>query len=170
MPDKSNVVKLPGRAPEPAAAPSAAGTRSRPGIIDQALEYWNRLRAGRPMPARADLSPGDIPKLLPYVILMDVLHGPLDFRYRLIGTEIDRVCRRNYKGAKMSELPDKRSPNPIWLHHQEAVETRAPVRRELSYVGPDGDVKRVAHCLMPFSADGARVDHILVAVDIERRG
>lgn len=169
MPDKSNIVNLPRRAPEPAAAAPPAVARAKPGVIDQALEYWNRLRAGRPMPTRADLSPGDIPKLLPYVILMEVLHGPLDFRYRLIGTEIDRVCRRNYKGAKMSELPDKKSPNPIWLHHQEAVEARAPVRRELSYVGPDGDVKRVEHCLLPFSGDGKTVDHILVAVDIERR-
>jgi len=169
MPDKSNVVKLPRRAPEPDSAPPPAAVRAKPGVIDQALAYWNRIRAGRPMPARADLSPGDIPKLLPCVILMDVLHEPLDFRYRLIGTEIDRICHRNYKGAKMSELPDKRSPNPIWQHHQEAVETRAPVRRALSYVGPDGDVMRVEHCVLPFSDSGKTVDHLLVAVDVERR-
>jgi hypothetical protein len=169
MQDKSNVVKLPRRGAKAAAAKPGAPARAKPGVIDQALAYWNRIRTGRPMPRRADLHPGDIPKLLPYVILMDVLREPLDFRYRLIGTEIDRICHRNYKGIRMSEVSDKRSPNPIWQHHQETVEARAPVRRALSYVGPDGDVTRVEHCLMPFSDDGSTVDHILVAVDVERR-
>lgn len=175
MTQDSKVLRMPPRRPRPedaAAAPKPAVSPPRhraSNIIDQALAYWSRIRAGREMPARADLNPADIPKLLPCIILMDVLHDPLDFRYRLIGTEIDRICSRNYKGTKLSELPDKKSPNPIWRHHVEAVEARAPVRRELSYTGPDGDVRRIEHCLLPFSTDGKAIDQILVAVDIERR-
>ena len=173
MAQESKILKLPvrkARAAEAPAAPQAApqAAKPAPSVIDQALAYWQRIRGSRAMPARADFSPADIPKLLPYVILMDVLRDPLDFRYRVVGTEIDRICARNYKGMKFSELPDKRDPNPIWRHHREAVEARAPVRRELSYVGPDGDVRRIEHCLMPLSSDGESVDHILVAVEIER--
>ena len=174
MTQDSKIIRMPFRKPKPAvsapAMPAEPAQRTRSSkIIDQALAYWNRIRAGREMPARADLNPGDVPKLLPYMILIDVLHDPLDFRYRLIGTEIDRIVARNYKGVKFSGLPEKRAPNPIWQHHQETVETRAPVRKELSYYGPDGDVRRIEHCLMPFSSDGKTVDQILVAVDIERR-
>lgn len=167
MTQDSNVLKMPPRKSAPAAAEPMP--RAKPGAIDNALAYWQRIRGKREMPARADLHPGDIPKLLPCIILIDVLHDPLDFRYRLVGTEIDRICSRNYKGVKFSELPDKKAPNPIWQHHQEAVETRAPVRKDLSYTGPDGDVRRVEHCLMPFSSDGKTIDQILVAVEIERR-
>lgn len=172
MAQESKIIKMTprGRAPAAVAAkPSEAPATRKSDVIDRVLAYWHRLRGERAMPTRADLNPLDIPKLLSSVILMDVQHDPLDFRYRLIGTEIDRICNRNYKGMRLSELPDKASPNPIWLHHQETVETRAPVCRDLSYVGPDGDVRRIAHCLMPFSSDGRTVDHILVAVDIERR-
>ncbi|MGQ0676013.1 MAG: PAS domain-containing protein [Rhodospirillales bacterium] len=152
-----------------AAAKPPVPLRGKSPIIDQTLAYWQRIRAGREMPARADLNPAEIPKLLPYVILMDVLREPLDFRYWLVGTEIDRICHRNYRGMKFSDLPDKKPPNPIWQHHREAVETRAPVRRELAYVGPDGDVRRIEHCLMPFSTDAKTVDQLLIAVEIERR-
>lgn len=174
MTQDSKIIRMPlrksGQAATAAAKPAEHAPRTRTSnIIEQALAYWQRIRAGREMPARADLNPGDIPKLLPFMILIDVLHDPLDFRYRLIGTEIDRIVVRNYKGVKFSELPDKKAPNPIWQHHQEAVETRAPVRKELSYHGPDGDVRRIEHCLMPFSTEGKTIDQILVAVDIERR-
>lgn len=169
MKQDSNVLKMTPRKSAPAVAVVEPMPRAKPGAIDNALAYWQRIRGKREMPARADLHPGDIPKLLPYIILMDVLHDPLDFRFRLIGTEIDRIVARNYKGVKLSELPDKRAPNPIWQHHQETVETRAPVRKELSYIGPDGDVRRIEHCLMPFSSDGKAVDQLLIAVDIERR-
>ncbi len=174
MTQDSKIIRMPQGKPAQAAAvpakPAAPAPRVKSScIIDQALAYWQRIRAGREMPARPDLNPGDIPKLLPYMILMDVLYDPLDFRYRLVGTEIDRICSRNYKGMRFSELPDKKAPNTIWQHHREAVETRAPVRKELSYTGPDGDVRRTEHCLMPFSSDGKTVDQVLVAVDIDRR-
>ncbi len=174
MTQDAKVLRMPPRKPRaegvagepgPAAAPRVKSSR----IIDQALAYWQRIRANRAMPSRADLNPGDIPKLLPFIILMDVLHDPLDFRYRLIGTEIDRIVHKNYRGMRLSEIPGKEAPNPIWQHHQETVEARSPVRKELTYSGPDGDVRRIEHCLMPFSSDGKTVEQILVAVEIERQ-
>jgi len=33
----------------------------------------NALRAGRPMPQRADIDPGKIPKLLPYILMYTVV-------------------------------------------------------------------------------------------------
>ena len=137
-------------------------------IIDEALAYWHRIRGARPMPSRADLNPADIPTLLPFVILVDVLRDPLDFRYRLIGTEIDRIVHRNYKDIRFSELSDKKRGSAIWQHHEETVATRAPVRKDLSYHGPDGEVRRVEHCLLPLSSDGSTVDILMVAVNIER--
>ena len=40
------------------------------------LEYWRGKCDGRAMPARADIDPLEIPRLLPYVYLVDVLDDP----------------------------------------------------------------------------------------------
>src|SRR5579864_7045143 len=58
--------------------------------LQQAFDYWQSKRAGRLMPRRADLDPVDIPKLLPHIMLTDVV-GPGRYRYRLIGTEIEQA-------------------------------------------------------------------------------
>src|SRR4051794_10782916 len=65
-------------------------------ILEQATQaesralyrYWQSLRRGRRLPARADVDPIEIPALLPNLILIDVEPSPLRFRYRLVGTRI----------------------------------------------------------------------------------
>src|SRR5580658_1065080 len=37
--------------------------------------YWNTLRGGRPLPRRADIDPTEIPKLLPQILMYDVVAG-----------------------------------------------------------------------------------------------
>ena len=54
--------------------------------LQSALYYWRRQSAGKPMPRRADNDPIDIPKLLPDLMLVEVLPSGR-YRYRLIGTE-----------------------------------------------------------------------------------
>jgi hypothetical protein len=48
--------------------------------LRQAFAYWRGKLAGRAMPARRDIDPVDVPTLLSYVMLADVLPAPLDFR------------------------------------------------------------------------------------------
>lgn len=50
------------------------------------FDYWDKIRGDFPMPSRADFDPVDIPRLLPFIGLTDiVLPGPR-FRYRVVGT------------------------------------------------------------------------------------
>jgi len=61
-------------------------SQDAPPIVFEALNYWESKLNGRRMPARRDFEPVfEIPHLLPWVILVDVLREPLDFRYRVIG-------------------------------------------------------------------------------------
>jgi len=54
--------------------------------LQGALDYWRRQSDGKAMARRADIDPTDIPKLLPHVMLVEVLPSGR-YRYRLIGTE-----------------------------------------------------------------------------------
>ena len=133
------------------------------------MAYWDRIRAGRAMPRRCDLDPVDIPKLLPFIMLVDVLGEPLDFKFRLIGTEIEAIISDDYLGRLFSAIPHKTEGNKVWAAYETVVRKRQPLTGPVDYVGADRYVRRITHCLMPLSADGETVDMIFVAVEIQRR-
>ena len=49
-------------------------------------EYWDDKRGARAMPARGDLDPADLKRMLPHLILIDVVADPRRYIYRLVGT------------------------------------------------------------------------------------
>jgi len=138
-------------------------------LVRAGLAYWHRIRRDRPMPSRTDLSPMDIPDLLPYVMLIDVWCNPLDFSFRLLGTEHDQIVGGDYRGRRFSSLAHTAPGNPIWDQYAQVVADRRPVWGEVSYVGRDEQVlRRFEHALMPLSCDGATVDLIFVVSAIDR--
>jgi hypothetical protein len=48
--------------------------------------YWHSKRGTRNMPARSDMNPADIPRLLPYLLIVE--RAADQFRYRLVGSAI----------------------------------------------------------------------------------
>jgi PAS domain len=104
---------------EPTSDPSLTA-QNLPGLDPSSLRaerlrvaygYWLGKRQGRMMPCRSDIEPVEIPALLPYVMLIDVIADPLDFRYRLIGTAARNVMRRDYtaflgdRGERQRQCP-----------------------------------------------------------------
>ncbi|HYG91851.1 MAG TPA: PAS domain-containing protein [Azospirillum sp.] len=136
--------------------------------IDMAQAHWDRMRGARRMPSRADLDPVDIPRLLPVTILVEVLRDPLDFRYRLLGTEIDRIVTANYRGRCFSELEHIETGGRLWSDHERVVLTRAPVRSSVAYVGHDRFIRTLSHGLFPLSNDGETVHMIWAVAEIGR--
>ena len=70
------------------------------------LAYWTAKRAGRPMPARADVSPADIVSHLPTVFLIDVAPPavqPTDFQVRLMGTALNEMFEADYTGRTLDQ-------------------------------------------------------------------
>jgi len=137
--------------------------------IGEALAYWESKRAGRRMPARADIDPGEIRSLLPHVILLDIAHDPLDFRYRLIGTVIEEHLLNDLSGKWMSKIPHQRPPSRIWTNCRAVVETRAPLQSDTPYVGSKRDFVVSQDILMPLSDDDGDVNMLFVVVDYLRK-
>ena len=127
--------------------------------LQRALNYWESKRGRRRMPARRDLDPLEIPELLPFVILTDVTHDPLDLRYRLIGTAVVDRCARDYTGLRLRALPGKGPGSVVWDLRAKAVQEGRPVSREdAPYVGPSKEAGRVRDLHLPLSNDGERVN------------
>jgi hypothetical protein len=139
-------------------------------VVNNALAYWDRIRGERNMPARSDIDPTDMPKLLPNVMLVDVLREPdLDFAFRLIGTGVHAIVSSNYRGKRFSTIPHMASGNRVWTEYAAVAEGGRPFTGPVDYVDADHYVRGIRHCLMPLSPDGDRVNMIFAAVEIDRR-
>jgi hypothetical protein len=138
-------------------------------IIESAFVYWREIKGARTMPARTDIDPTVIPRLLPFIMLFDVLDNPLDFRCRLVGTEIERIARANPRGRRLSESRSHRRGSRAWEAYAHVVTLGEPQTAPLDYDGPDRFVIGVRLGLMPLSSDGKTVDMIFSVTEIQRR-
>ena len=106
-----------------------------------AYGYWLGKRQGRLMPCRPDIDPVEIPALLPYVMLIDVVADPLDFRYRLIGTAARNIMRRDYTGLLFSEIAGKGKGSVLWHGCELVVCSKVPISMSPPYVGAEPGLK-----------------------------
>jgi hypothetical protein len=137
-------------------------------IVRQGYAYWLARKGERALPARGDLDPPiEIPRLVPNIIIFDVLREPLDFVYRLIGTKVRPHLMQDLTGVRMSDVEFQRPPSVIWSHHAWVVENAAPRFMRPPYVGPHKDFLFIEAVILPCGMDG-RVDKLMVFVDFVR--
>jgi hypothetical protein len=175
-------VRSPKRSPTPSldarASSSGGSPKQNPATFDPfslrsnrlraAYVYWLGKRNGRPMPSRSDIDPTEIPTLLPYVTLIDVLAEPLDFRYRLIGTGVRSISRRDYTGLLFSEVEGKGRDSVLWHGCEVVVQSKVPSSHSPPYVGSDAFVRNCENILLPLSDDLVNVTMILKVISFER--
>jgi len=140
-------------------------TRPPTPLLRAVMAYWNERRGARLMPSRNDLDPLHIPTLLPQLMLLDVLRGPLDFRYRLVGTAIvDRLGRDN-TGLRFSELAHSRALSREAHFAHSLVEAGRPGWACVELYGPGRTFSAATIVGMPLSDDGKAVNMLFYAVD-----
>lgn len=135
-----------------------------PLLLGSLRNYWLAQRGSDAMPRRADISPSDMRGYLGNILLADVVDGGMDFRYRLVGGELQRYFRGNPTGKLMSEalLPFGRETATRTIHtYASAMARRAPLRVRGSGAFFGQDAKLFDALLTPLSDDGATVNMIL---------
>ena len=65
--------------------------------------YWDAKRGTRTMPSRTDISPAQLKDHLGWVMILEVLPGGRDFRYRLIGTLVTQYFWGDSTGKTVME-------------------------------------------------------------------
>jgi hypothetical protein len=144
---------------------SAADLKLTSPLQQRAYAYWQSKLSGRRMPARKDLEPTEIPELLANLVLVDVSHDPLDFRYRLIGTAIVERIAFDYTGKRFVELDHQEPGSKVWETAARICEERAPLISDIPYVGPDQWVRGYRDLYLPLSDDGEQVNMIVGIVE-----
>ncbi len=144
--------------------------------LDDLHAYWNRIRAERIMPARAEIDPTEIPALLPHIIMTEVVYDPLDFQYRLVGDHVVTHAGRSIQGSRLSTLltrgdeRDEELQTMLFDIGRAVVGQRAPVCAEIEYLTiPHAHGKRMQIICLPLSANGDSVDFVVSAAVYERQ-
>jgi hypothetical protein len=131
-------------------------------------DYWRSRRQGRRCPSRADIEPTDIPHLLPYLMLTEVVDGGARYRWRLVGTEVERHFGCPMTGRYIDEQLRGEYLAYVETLYRSAVAGCTPVYSENSYNtrgrGWDAysEVFRTARVMLPLAPDGESVNMVLV--------
>jgi len=116
------------------------------------------------MPRRADIDPTDIPKLLPKIMLVEVLASGR-YRYRLIGTENDEAHGVNATGRYLDEvLPGPEYRTHVLELYDECVRSGRALYSECLFVSPQqrAPERHRKVLFLPLSDDGETVNQVLV--------
>jgi hypothetical protein len=125
--------------------------------------YWEMKRGGRAMPCRADIRASDLKEHLGSVILLDVLPGGRDFRYRLIGTLVTQYFLKDSTGKTVAEAFAEQGPEvqaAAVSVFRKVARDRCILRAWGSAGWMEGEFEQFDSLYLPLSDDGENVTHI----------
>lgn len=128
------------------------------------VDYWNaRRRVSGLLPARRDIDPVDIPKLLRGLWLVEPIGDPPRFRCRLYGTGLVDWFGADLTGRFLDEAAVGFEGSAAETDFRAIVADGRPRvwRGQVSMAMPRGR-GAIEVVMLPLAADGATVDMILV--------
>ena len=125
------------------------------------FDYWLQSAGARRMPARSDLDPLKVPRLLPSIGLIDLRDGLDDASFRLAGTQLRDIYGQEITGKRAGEVFSGEQADYWRRIHARVVENGFPFHGVVR--GPAKDREHVVlfWLRLPLSEDGGRVDRIL---------
>ena len=124
--------------------------------------YWRgKCRDGR-LPRRTDIDPLDIPRLLPYLTIVEVVEDERRYVYRLVGTKEVEIRGQDPTGKSVAEAYYGPSVEEAHGFYNEVVATAQPVYDDSPFVGPDGRYNDDELLFLPLAEDGHKVSRILL--------
>lgn len=149
--------------------------------VKRAYAYWDTLRRDRVMPARGDIDPLQIPDLLPFVVLTEVLPEAPWLRYRLVGTR--QVQMRGHDptgkavaGNHIGHHLATDTVDEVLLNYWVVIGKRCPVYDYNTVLGPTrdgggsldiGQVRERGTLLLPLGQNGETVDMVFCIADVD---
>lgn len=139
--------------------------RIRSALLRSLFDYWQSKLRNRRLPDRTDIDPIEIPKLLPNIVLLDVLPDRPDcFRYRLVGTHVVREFGREMTGRTTDDIPDARLKALAVGSFSACRDSGLPMWQE--WQRPWAGVHDYERVLLPLTQGSENIAMILLGLDI----
>jgi len=119
------------------------------------FDYWLESAGQRPMPARSDLDPLKVPRLLPHLGLIDIREGVSRALFRLAGTRLRDIYGQEITGKRINEVFSGDCAAYWSRVHTRVAETGVPAHGRTGAALAIGDGQNVVRGV---SVDGIRID------------
>jgi hypothetical protein len=128
---------------------------------EEIFAYWAGLRRAGLLPARRDLDPACIKRLLPTVSLTQVIGEPRDYRMRLAGTGLYGVYNGEITGKRLCDIYSS-SAAEFWRGElDKVVDERRPRAGQHSLAWRGAAHMTLLWLRLPLASNGRDVDVIL---------
>lgn len=125
-----------------------------PGML-RIWEYWNLKRGNRSAPRRRDIDPIDMARDLSGIILYDVEPDPVRFRYRLTGSDTDRIHGKALKGHYVDTLEPPEFATMLHDDFSAMLDEGKPQLARLDFQNVEGRMRHYEALRLPLiDADG----------------
>jgi len=129
------------------------------------VELWAARRRGDLLPCRSDFTDQDLRPWFGNLLMVDVVDGPHQFRFRLMGTSLVDAASRELTGKFFDEVDISGYEPDVLEDYAETVRRRTPFCKIRHYNPTPGtfmdhwrDYERL---LLPLASDGRKIDRIL---------
>lgn len=126
--------------------------------------YWRSICGSKRYPSRADFDPIDIPYLMPFVSLADVHENLPRFVYRLAGTKLVELLKKEITGHPVGYGVKAEELDSVLRRYAIVADTGAIVFQRDKTQEQSNDYTGVERLMLPFATDGAHVDMIMTIV------
>ena len=136
-------------------------------LLAELYVYWSSRRGERFAPARSDIDPVDIPQLLPYIALSEIVedgNGGRRFRYRLAGTQIEAHFGCSLTNRYLDELKHGSYLDYITGLYDRLIAEKAPVYSENCFGNDETNSLAVKRLMLPLSDDAVSVTMVLAGI------
>ena len=142
-----------------------------PALLFAALsDYWRGLAGPGRLPSYRAVDPAALARLLPYLVSVEVLADPLDFRFRLMGEHVAMHNGRNVAGLCLGHLMAELRPSEatfyrrLFGYFQAVAESDKPLGARFDFHGSAGIPRSVEMVAMPLAGRGGEVERLLAAM------
>ncbi|WP_193187042.1 PAS domain-containing protein [Nisaea sediminum] len=132
------------------------------GRLGQLCDYWQTKANGAPAAFWKAIDPTELRFILGYVMLLDVLDGGADFRYRLYGSLIAERFGRDVTGKTVRDFGDAEYIVNFFLATYQAVtEARRPLL-STHYPRPESQTASWSRLILPLVDETGAISRLLV--------
>lgn len=130
--------------------------------LTELYRYWDRKRGDRLMPARADIDPVDLKRLLPLLCLIDVVVDARRYVYRLVGTQDVEMRGYDPTGKSVEEAYYGESAAQTTLYLDRIVGSRCPLLYRGTYQPFPTRTETDEILFLPLGRNGSDVDMVML--------
>jgi len=125
-------------------------------------DYWISKYISGVLPRRADIEPLEIPHLLKYVGLIDVLPND-DFKYRLVGTHMVNLFEKDFTGTLASQSKQGKYGLILCDMYKQVRDCKRPLFSKSRFIYEREQPIEMRRLILPLSENNNDINMLLFA-------